>query len=171
MRRHSIAIVSIVTMTLSLASGVSAAELLYYFRPGPTDPMDMTRELSTVEGAKMRVRGEPAARIDSARVKEALIVREEVEVLDEEDPISAIFYVRLTLEDADLAKVTKAMDEACKTERGVFIALDGMVIDYRPLVVCGHFRPEVSFADLGEAEEFAKKISPKAVRIVTPEAK
>lgn len=155
-------------VVLSLSSPVGAAELLYYLSAERGAPPEKRLQLKTPEGDSLNLQKEPVARVSSDAVQEAVIVREEVEVLDEEEPVSAVYLVTLVLDEPEQAKVARTMDELCKAKHGVHIVVDGVGIDYRPLVVCGQFRTQVSFLEQKDAEAFAQRFSPKAVRFATP---
>lgn len=152
-----------------VASGpVAAAEVAYYLTGVQGAPEGKNAYLPTLEDDTIWVTAEAVAVIKSENVREAVITREPVEILDEEEPVSELFFVTLVLDETENAELTRTMDGLCKTKMGVHIAVDGTVIDYRPLVLCGHFSPTVSFTEKKAAEEFAKKLSPKAVRFATP---
>ena len=154
-----------------VASGpVAAAEVAYYLTGVQGAPEGKNANLPTPEGDTIWVTAEAVAVIKSDNVREAVITREPVEILDEEEPVSELFRVTLVLDETENAELTRTMDVLCKTKPGVHIALDGTVIDYRPFVLCGYFSPTVSFTDKKEALEFAKKMSPKAIRFATPPA-
>ena len=151
------------------AQAARAAEVLYFLSPSKDTPKEQRRILKDPEGDAVEMASEPVGKITSEQVKEARIIGEQVEVIDEDEPVNELFRVVLVLDDADNAKLAKTMDELCKTRAGVHIAFDGTVIDYRPFAVCGKFQTAVSFLDKPSAEHFAKQMS-KKVTVVTPTA-
>jgi hypothetical protein len=157
-------------MALGWSQSALAAELLYFLAPSPETPKEQRRMLKDEEGDPIAMASEPVARLSSAHVQEARVVTEEVEVLDEDEPVSQLFRVVLVVDEPEAAKLQKTMDELCKTRPGVHIAFDDTVIDYRPFAVCGHFEPAVSFLDKPAAEKFANQFA-KKVTMVTPASK
>lgn len=154
---------------LLLSATAQATEVLYFLSPAKDTPPDQRRTLKDVDGDPIQMSAEPVAKITSDQVKEARIVTEKIEVVDEDEPVSELYRVVLVLDDADNAKISKTMDELCKTRPGVHIAVDDTVVDYRPFAVCGKFQTAISFLDKPSAEQFANKVS-KKVTVVTPAA-
>lgn len=149
------------------SQAAQAAEILYYLTPSKDVPKEKWLKVQTPEGDTMTVAAEPVGRVSSDDVKSARIEREAVEVLDEDDPVNEIYRVHLKLDETADAKLTRTMDELCKTKPGVHIVVEGVAIDYRPFVQCGKFEAAVSFLDKASAEQFAHKFS-KDVSTVTP---
>jgi len=154
-------------ISMGWLQAAQAAEILYYLTPSKDTPKEKWLQVKTPEGDTMIVAAEPVARVSSDEIKSARIEREEVEVLDEDDPVSEIYRVRFGLDETADAKLARTMDELCKTKPGVHIVVDGVAIDYRPFVQCGKFEAAVSFLDKASAEQFAHKFA-KDVSIATP---
>lgn len=157
-------------VVLASLQAAQAAEILYYLTPSKDTPADKRLQVKTPEGDSMSVAAEPVGRVSSDDVKSAKIEREEVEVLDEDEPVNEIYRVHLVLDETADAKLARTMDELCKTKPGVHIVVDGVAIDYRPFVQCGKFEAAVAFLDKPSAEQFAHKFA-KDVTIATPKKK
>lgn len=171
MSRNTLSILAAALGAALLAPApASAADLIYYLPPEKGVKPEQRVELKTLEDEPIWLAIEPVGRVSSDHVKEAVITRHEVEVLDEDDPVSELYFVTLRMDEAEEAKLAKTMSDLCKTRAGVYIASDGVVVDYRPFSICGAFKPEVSFESKAKAEEFAAKFSPKAIRFATPPA-
>ncbi len=158
--RRLCAVVAAFSLSLLLLGTAHAAELLYYVSADKGAPPDAVAKLKTPENEEIVVAVAPVATIKDSEVKEAIVVKHAVEVLDEDDPVSAVYRVTLVLDEAQQAKLAQQMDLLCKVKPGVHIAIDGVVFDYRPFAICGHFRTEVSFLDEKDAEAFAKRFTP-----------
>jgi hypothetical protein len=155
-------------LTLSSNGGALAAEILLYVVPDPKEPYLTKRELRTAEGQLITVVSEPVARVPAESIREATIVSEQIDLLDDEDTVAEQFRVSFVLDDARQAELSKTMKEICTKYAGVFLATDDTVLEFFPFVVCGHITVGAAFPDRKAAEDFAKKFSPKSVRVVTP---
>ena len=154
-------------LALVSSQAAMAAEILYFLTPAKDTPKEQWRNVKTPEDDVLVVASEPVARVSSEHIKSAIIEREEVEVLDEDDPVNELYRVKLVLDEESAAKLEKTMDELCKTKPGVHIVVDDVALDYRPFAVCGHFESSVSFLDKAAAEKFAHKFA-KDVTVATP---
>ena len=157
-------------IALGSLQAAQAAEILYYLTPSKDTPKDKWLQVKTPEGDTMSVAAEPVSRVKSEEIKSARVEQEQVEVLDEDEPVSEVYRVHFVLDDTADAKVSRTMDELCKTKPGVHIVVDGVAMDYRPFVQCGKFEVAVSFLDKSSAEEFAHKFA-KDVSVATPPKK
>lgn len=151
-------------------SAASAAELLYYASAPADAPKEARTQLKDLDGQPFFVAKEPVAKLDSAKVKEASIVREEVEVLDEDNPVSAVYIVTLVLDDAEKQKLSQGMTSLCKSQAGVHMVVDGTVVSYFPFASCDSFKVAAAFTEKDAAEKFAHQFS-KQVSVATPDSK
>lgn len=158
--RKSCTVVAAFAFSLLLVGTAHAAELLYYVSAYTGDPPKDVVKLKSPEDEEVIVAAGPVATIKDSDVKEAIVVKHVVEVLDEDEPVPAVYRVTLVLGEAQQAKLAQQMDQLCKVKPGVHIASDGVVFDYRPFAVCGQFRAEVSFLSEKDAEAFAKRFTP-----------
>jgi len=145
-----------------------AAEIVYYVTAPPDAPKEEVILVETEDGDKARVLP-PVAKLDSKHVQKAEIKAEPVEILVEDKPVTELFYVTFLLDEEEAARIAKAMGDLCKDPKmkGVHIAFEDVIFDYRPFTVCGDFKTSASFVKRNEAERFAKKFT-QAVTFVTP---
>lgn len=170
-RLRMLSILAAGTLAAANASAVSAAELAYYLTAPKGASPEERKTMKSPEGEAVVVAAEPVAVIGSDKVTDAVIVGEKLDMEEEGgEAVDEIFWVRLTVDEASKTAVVTKMDEVCKTAAGVHIAVDGTVVDYRPFAVCGRFETEVSFLDRAEAEKYAKMLSPRSVKVITPKA-
>jgi hypothetical protein len=151
-------------------SAASATELLYYVNSPADAPKEARTEMKSADGEPVYLAKEPVARLDSAKVKEARIVREEIEILDEDNPVSAVYIVNLVVEDAERDKLKQSMASLCNSQAGVHMVVDGTVVGYYPFAACDSFSVAAAFTEKEAAEKFAHQLA-KQVTVATPGSK
>ena len=148
-----------VMLSLGLAGSAAASDILYFLSAPKGAPQEQRRSLKTTDDDTVSVALEPVASIAPRSIKAARIQREELEILDQENPVSEMYVVRFILDDADKAKLEKTMTELCKTKPGVHIVVDETAIAYYPFLACDHFDVSVPFTEKDRAEKFAKQFT------------
>lgn len=157
----------ILAATLAAAVPAWGADLTYHVKPEKDAPEEQVARFEADE-IVVRLNKEPVARVPSSAVKEARIVAEPFEPLDDESDATEMYRVTLILDDAEREKLAATMRDLCPKAQGVHAVFDGEVIDYRLFVVCDRFDVVFAFQEREKAEDFARKISPRNVVLVTP---